>query len=33
MITLDIPVSIKAKKPLVNTFGGPKWEIKLQTWW
>jgi hypothetical protein len=24
MITLDIPVSIEPKKPLVNTFGGPK---------
>jgi hypothetical protein len=30
-ITLDIPVSIEPKKPLVNTSGGLKWEIKSQT--
>jgi hypothetical protein len=30
-ITLDIPVSTKRKKPLVNTFSGQKQEIKSQT--
>ena len=29
--TLDIPVSLEPKKPLVNTFGGQRWEIKSQT--
>jgi len=33
MITLDILVSIEPKKPLVNTFGGQRWEIISQTPW